>query len=229
MDYVYFIRKGDNEELRYSIRSVLKHTPDARIWVIGNKPDWYVGNFIPTFDTLQKFDNIVTCCQAAADSREISDPFVWMNDDFFIVKPIESIPPLHRGPLKERSDRYALKVSVSKYNRLLFQTYSKLVSLGIEEPLDYDVHIPLVMHKEKLQEALQYGLLPRSFYGNLANIGGEETIDVKVYHDRVNQFKSYDFRNGESPFISTEDTSFKMVYDELLKNMFPDPSEYESP
>jgi hypothetical protein len=229
MDYVYFIREGDNEELRYSIRSVLKNTPNANIWVIGNKPDWYVGNFIPLPDQYMKFENIVECCRAAAYDDRVSDPFVWMNDDFFIVKPIESIPPLHRGPLLERADRYALKVSVSKYNRLLFQTYSKLVSLGIEDPLDYDVHTPLEMSKKPLREALEYGLLPRSFYGNLANIGGEKAIDVKVYHDRVNQFKSYDFRNGDSPFISTEDSSFKMVYDELLKDMFPDPSKYESP
>ena len=46
MNFIYICRIGENEELRYSVRSVLNSFPEAVIWVIGGKPDWYVGNYI---------------------------------------------------------------------------------------------------------------------------------------------------------------------------------------
>ena len=231
MDFVYFVRHGENEELRYSIRSVIKHFPDANIWVLGNKPDWYTGNFVPVRNVGEKFTNIANCCYEAAKHPEISDPFVWMNDDFFIVKPLESILPLHRGPLKERSDRYAQGISTSYYNKLLHNTYHKLLKHGIEEPLDYDVHMPLVMDKEKTLEALKMArigqVLPRSIYGNIAQIEGSRVGDVKVYASSAFAFKTYDYNAGDSPYLSTEDQSFDQVYEDVLKDMFPDPSVYE--
>jgi len=231
MDFVYFVRHGENEELRYSIRSVIKHFPDAKIWVLGNKPDWYTGNFVPIRNIGEKFTNIANCCYEAARHPEISDPFVWMNDDFFIMKPLESILPLHRGSLKERADRYAQGISTSYYNKLLHATYSQLVSRGIEDPLDYDVHMPLVMDKEGTLEALKTTrigrTLPRSMYGNLASIGGSKVGDVKVYSSSAFAFKSYDYLNGDFPYLSTEDSSFEDVCENVLKDAFPDPSPYE--
>ena len=38
MNFIYICRVGENEELRYSIRSVLNSFPEANIWVIGGKP-----------------------------------------------------------------------------------------------------------------------------------------------------------------------------------------------
>lgn len=231
MDFVYFVRHGDNEELRYSIRSVIKHFPDAKIWVLGNKPDWYTGNFVPVRNVGEKFTNIANCCYEAATHPEISDTFVWMNDDFFIMKPIESILPLHRGSLKERADRYAQGISTSYYNKLLHATYSQLIKMGIEDPLDYDVHMPLVMDKKGTLEALKTTrigrTLPRSMYGNLSSIGGSKVGDVKVYSSSAFAFKSYDYLNGDFPYLSTEDSSFDDVYENVLKDAFPDPSPYE--
>jgi hypothetical protein len=155
-----------------------------------------------------------------------------MNDDFFIVKPVESILPLHRGSLKDRADRYASGTSTSYYNKLLFETHRYLVREGIEDPLDYDVHMPLVMDKEKTKEAIRMGsrvgrLLPRSVYGNIASIGGSKVGDVKVYSSSAFAFKSYDYLNGDFPYLSTEDSSFDEVYENVLKDAFPDPSPYE--
>ena len=83
------------------------------------------------------------------------------------------------------------------------------------------------MKKDVLREVIGYGFLPRSFYGNVAGIGGEYIKDVKVYADNANSFKSYDFTSGDSAFLSTEDRSFPLVLKDLLLEMFPDPSPYE--
>ena len=46
MDFVYICKEGVNEELKYSIRSVVESFPESNIWVVGGKPDWYTGNYI---------------------------------------------------------------------------------------------------------------------------------------------------------------------------------------
>jgi hypothetical protein len=100
MDYVYICRKGENEELRYSIRSVVKNTNCRNVWVIGYKPSWYNGNFVDFPDIATKFNNIINCTKAITDVGAISDDFVLMNDDFFFLKYRNSMPVYHGGPLK---------------------------------------------------------------------------------------------------------------------------------
>ncbi len=40
-DVVYVVRPGDkNEELRYSIRSVIANLPHRKVWIAGYKPTW---------------------------------------------------------------------------------------------------------------------------------------------------------------------------------------------
>jgi hypothetical protein len=227
MDYVYICRKGDNEELRYSIRSVVKNLPPGNIWVIGYKPKWYTGNFIPVRDTQYKFDNIKKCMSAIVSSDEISDDFVSMHDDFFITKKIDSIPVLHGGLLEDRVSLYQKLAPSSVYTRLLISTHKRLVKLGIPNPLDYDIHVPMVMNKTLLDKVLTMPYLERSNYGNIFGIGGSISNDVKVYSKGRMSSRSYDFLSGESYFLSTEDSSFEKILDMLIE-MFPKPSVYES-
>lgn len=98
--------------------------------------------------------------------------------------------------------------------------------MGIREPLNYDLHMPMTMNKTILSDVMDKGYFPKTTYGNLANVGGSCVTDVKVYA-RPNQ-TSYDYLTGGMPFISTIDQSFKKVYDDVLKDMFLEPSRYEA-
>jgi hypothetical protein len=104
-----------------------------------------------------------------------------------------------------------------------------LRSKGIKDALDYDIHVPLQINKEKFLEVVPRDTLaPRSVYGNLAGIGGTEITDVKTYNNARYRSKSYVYDKDNSPFISSNDDSFNIMYNEILKDMFPDPSPYES-
>jgi hypothetical protein len=81
MDFVYICKPGDNEELRYSIRSVLYSFPDARIYVVGGKPKWYSGNYIFVDQKHHKYANAINNLQAICDSNDILEEFLLMNDD----------------------------------------------------------------------------------------------------------------------------------------------------
>jgi hypothetical protein len=227
MDYVYICRKGENEELRYSIRSIIKNFPAGKVWVVGYKPSWYSGNFIEVKDKDNKFNNIKNCIRVIANTPEISENFVSMHDDFFVIKQTNNIPVLHGGRLVSKVSEYRSLAPSSLYTRLLERTYKRLIKLGVRDPLDYDIHVPMIFNKKIILESLNIPFLERSIYGNLNNIGGTISIDVKAYSFGRMSDRSYDPLTGGSAFLSTEDTSFDR-HRSMLAEMFPIPSIYEN-
>ena len=59
MDLVYICKPGDNEELRYSIRSAVKNLKFDNLYLVGGKPDWYDGKFIAVEPIPNKFKNLL--------------------------------------------------------------------------------------------------------------------------------------------------------------------------
>jgi hypothetical protein len=220
MDYVYICRSGDNEELRYSLRSLQKNLPDGNVWLVGGKPDWYIGNYLHVDDLGNKFDNITNCYKALQEIDSLSDNFVLMNDDFFILKPIIEIPTIYHSTLENKIANSVSVNGISRYSRTLVKAKKDLLRIGIKNPLCYDVHFPMIFNKNLLKKMDHTNNAPRSTYGNIYNIGGIELNDVKIYKTSSNLDIS------ESVFISTEDNSFYLV-ENSLKQLFPDPSMFE--
>jgi len=229
MDYVYICREGENEELRYSIRSVVSNGKPNKIWIVGGKPDWYSGDFIDVVQNENKYQNAYKNLIAICDSNEISDPFILMNDDFYIVKNINSIDTYHGGLLLDKINLYQKINPNSNYTRKLFATYKKIKALGIENPLDYELHIPMVMEKQKLKKTLKNNdqFLWRSIYGNTFNVGGEQMEDVKVYTKGPLILKSYNLNKDKHIYLSSADTSFDIILNSILIKQFIKKTKYE--
>lgn len=219
MDCVYICRSGDNEELRYSIRSVVKNLRYRELWLVGDKPDWYDGNFIPVKDIGNKFKNISNCLKVISQTPEISNNFTLMNDDFYILKKMKQVPIYHGGFLTDKVVSYAEYNGNNIYTRIISDTVNKLKRMDFHNPLDYDIHTPMIMNKNKLNNILGITLAPRSMYGNVYEIGGDKINDVKVY-------LNYDNVSNKTEFLSSEDNSFYLMKEKLEK-LFPDPSLYE--
>ena len=227
MDYVYICRQGDNEELRYSIRSVVANFDNPNVWVVGYKPKWYVGNFIPVQDKSTKFNNINNAISVIANDPRISEDFVLMNDDFFVLSNQGTPANLHGGKLVDKLQEYVKLTPSSSYTMLIGQTYKFLKSQGIGNPIDYDLHTPMVFNKTKLKQTIVHGLMARSVYGNLNKVRAKKSADVKRYSS-ASRLKSRSYSiNANSKYISSEDTSFEYIYETILKDMFPSPSQYE--
>jgi len=226
MDIVYICRKGDNEELRYSLRSVEKFSPNHRVWVVGHKPSWYTGNFIPIEDESTKFNNIRLAMLEVCKTEEISDDFVLMNDDFFLTKPIDRFVTYNGGLLIDKINRYRQINPNGTYLILLKKTFRHLRSVGIKNPIDYDIHVPMVFNKEKLLPIAYMPFKPRSLYGNLLQIASETITDVKRY-DSASSMSSLSYTENEYPFLSSEDKSFEMLKNTVLDDILSVPSKYE--
>jgi hypothetical protein len=228
MDFVYICRDGENEELRYSIRSVLLSFPEAKVWVVGGKPKWYSGNHVFLEQDNNKYVNAVNNLKAVCNTTDISDNFILMNDDFFIIKKIETIEQFYNGLLSEKIDKFIKITGSSMYIRKLITTNNKLNKLGFTKPLDYELHVPMPMHKAGLLYILnEYPeCLWRSMYGNLFNVGGSQMEDVKVYKNKRHAARSAQITKN-SIYLSTEDTGLTIMVDNIFKELLTNPSPYE--
>ena len=229
MDFVYICKEGINEELKYSIRSVIESFPDSNIWVVGGKPDWYVGNYINVEQKESKYKNAVENLKTISTSDQISESFVLMNDDFYIIKKINKIENFHGGYLLNKINLYQKLNGNSQYTRKLSGTYKKLKALGFENPLDYELHVPMIMEKEKLKIILELidQFLWRSIYGNKFEVGGTEMQDVKVYTSGPLVLKSYNLNIDSHTYLSSADSSFNNIFNKILKDKFNKKTKFE--
>lgn len=227
MDWVIPVKAAEpTEELRYALRSIAANAPHDRIWLIGYRPAWVRGvEHIPTRQRGTKYANTTLALRTACEHPDISDPFVYANDDFFIMRPIERVPVLHRGPVRDVEAYYATRAN-GKYVRGMRETRELMEALGIADPLSYELHVPLPVHKAGMLRALQTGahlkvLHKRTLYGNLNRIGGTQIRDVKVIHG-----------GGGFPtrgtFLSTMEVSWRGRAGQFIRAKFPLPSRYEA-
>jgi len=222
MDFVYICRDGKNEELRYSLRSIFRNANVNSVWLVGGKPPWYAGNYVRVLQDSTKYENARRNLQTIMDHDQIPDKFILMNDDFYITRPIDKIPIYHGGSLEKKAAEYKNFKAASQHARILQETVDLLKNNGVRHPLDYSLHIPMTIHKQNFQFAIDIGGAIRSVYGNMNRIGGRQlpVHDVKVHNKSIIYPETYDYINNvyDLPFLSTSDQTFPTVYKQFLRS-----------
>lgn len=225
LDLLYLVRHGDeNEELRWSLRSVAVNLPHRQVWLAGYCPTWVdpaVVRHVPVGWHRDPHRSSTDNLLAAVRHPDIGEHVVLMNDDFFVLRPVSGVPMLHRGPVVDRGDG-------GTYARGMRQTVQLLARLGHPDPVSYELHIPMVVHTptmRRLLEAHGDGRIPvlhkRTLYGNVAHCGGVRAEDVKVR-------AAGDRWDPDGPFLSTNDGVFKRARVGVwLRERFPHPCRYE--
>lgn len=234
MDIVYLLKNTPhNEELVYSLRSLV-NLPHDKVFLIGGCPteiNKATVIHIPTIQTNNKYKNTTLGLETACRDERLSEDFILMNDDFFVLKPIISPREelnLCRGPitevLKEYTDRYG--PDANSYILGMRQTNIFLQDLGIEQPLSYELHIPIVMAKNKVLRLFQLPYLhslkvihKRTIYGNLFKKNSKKVEDVKVRRKVYWPIYNQDF-------LSTEDDTWQYVKP-YIHSLFPEKGEHE--
>ena len=226
MDIVYILRNGiDGDELRYSLRS-LKNIPHDKVWFFGGTPEGLkVDRQVPLEQMgVSVWQKVCWTLEKVCLTKEVSDDFILFNDDFFVMQPIDELPPYYDGTLMKRINALKKKTDGlgSLYSRQLENTRQLLMSEH-KKTYNYAVHVPMVINKKKALEVLgKYKRAPmfRSIYGNYWNIGGENIKDVKIVGEREPK--------EDCVFLSTSEKSFaKYPVGEFIRERFPDKCEYE--
>lgn len=233
LDIVYMVKAGEaNEELRHSLRSLV-NLPHGRVWLVGYKPRWvYHARYLPTMQRGPKHHNTWRNWVTMAQSTELPDRFVLFNDDFYVTRPIEKVPDLHRGPLDEAIN-WLGRVRANSYRLRMEATRRVLRRAGRPEPyLSYELHAPLVIDRAALAASVHWvlgnatappeSMAKRSLYGNWAQPGGVQIPDVKV------QGATDGLPQTDAPFLSTAPKSWAGLAGGWVRRAFDVPSVYET-
>jgi hypothetical protein len=232
-DLVYILGTGSrwrNNEIRYSLRSVERNLPGHKVFIVGECPTWATSiTHIPAADdNKNKLLNARAKYMAAAKDQRISDEFVLMNDDFFVLKPVENIPAYSRGTLAEMLRRHPTQDGY--YYKSLKDTKCLLNSMGILNPLDFEIHAPIIFNKEKLITTIeligtQNAYSIRSCYGNLHNLDPRVTTDFKA--SNLAEFTHQ--INRDPAYLSISDAVVaQREFRDWIRRTFPEPSQFET-
>ena len=230
LDLVYFVKEGrENEELKYSLRSVCENLPHRKVWFVGGCPDGLEPDGV--IKTVQheatKWKNTNLAMKAACSDERITDNFVLMNDDFFVMSFIKTLPRYYDGSLTTRINQLITAYGDrSDYRRNLVDCRNQLkrYKLGIN---NYAVHVPMIVNKDgmiKTMALFDDGLMWRSLYGNYIEGGVERQIkDGKVKLTLLS-----DEPSGNEVFLSTNDRSFQYgAVGKYIRERFNYPCKYE--
>lgn len=238
MDIVYVLgRQESYEEFRYSLRS-LENIDHDTVHIVGSKPTWaknishikcntkHRGGLSYFLDAEEKWI-------AACNSPDVSEDFILMNDDFFIMKPVEKLYNYHAGRLTDwvvKNEKISSSVYINAMNNTREILRHCQGATTYKESKSFSVHVPMVQNKEKRLAAsliaLEYAksgkpILTRTLYGNQFGLKGRFLVDPKV------RKVDGEFRRG-SNFLSTNDASFKFgEVGKMIRGKFNTPSQYE--
>lgn len=211
MDAVYILGSGspiDNEEIKYSVRSLAEHMLDLRdIYIIGENPGFLPGaKHIPYPDEYEeKWKNAHAKILKACEIPDISETFLLMNDDFF----------MRQSFMGAEWPFYALRG----------------VSGGTCGTHNYQVHCPIQIEKRLYQKVpfsldQKACLSPRTFYANFCHFAPAPCADFVI--NTIPELGLLDEQAKGLPCVSVSNsTAQDPGFRQWLSLEYPEPSRFE--
>ena len=165
--------------------------------------------------------------------EEISDPFLFVNDDHFFTRDFEAAtwPYFHKGQLRGTSLN-------RDYSRRLENTRKGLLARGLPT-LNYDVHAPVLIHKEVFRRAFATwdhvdlegpGVVMKSVYCNSVPAiaeAGQYLAECKLSRRTPGMVQGWLDTLAERPCFSVAELISPVAW-LILERLFPNPSPYEA-
>ena len=229
-----------NNELMYCLRGIEKHLGNYRnIYIIGKKPEWLTKDIVDyphdaTGSAWDKFNherNIYEKIKFACNLSEVSERFLFMNDDHFLTADTDAAtyPYYYRFTLDEkitartRPDAYAISMRNTR----------DLLPPGRRNY--FDIHAPIMYRKEefiRVNSQVNWnkpmGYVIKSLYCNMLGIDGIVMSDLKMkgglkYDDMKRKI-------ANRHVFSIADSAINQPgqpLERLMNELYPEPSRWE--
>lgn len=235
IDVVYPIGRGSrhhNVELRYSLRSMVKHLRGVRnVYVIGDIPEWITGvNAIHFTERWHKQRNIMSKLMQVCMMPEVSEEFMMVHDDHFFLEEADAHTfPYYWGRLLHESMQDLQPGNV--YRHTLRNTIHALLSKN-HALKNFDIHCPMRFNKKLFTEVMarydwneRFGFVIKSLYANTAGIDGEQMSDLKIRKS----FKREELLSmlQDRKWFSCSDDALNEDLKKIMEELYPDESKYE--
>ena len=212
--------KWENQELKYSLRSVEKNVKEFDVTVVGIIPDWVKAGSLQYIPIPEPSGNRLfrVAAKIAAALPYMPDNFIHMADDFVLMEPIDFFETIYTGTLKQK---LAMEQS-GGYNSVHLKAEQNTLEAFIDtekELLDYDAHAPFPMCRDfafsmfaafPVWKDMQW----KCVYGNMFEIGGIQGPNAKIETWAGWKYLSL----CEYPNPETQ---------KLMHETFPEPSRFE--
>ena len=224
LDILYIVGSGskeNNEELKYSLRSVDKFCKGVdRVFITGicrnfinKKKVIFTSCDDPYCRSMNHFYKVYTTFM----TTDISDDCLLMYDDIFFCSKVDirNYPSFYKGKISDKTD--------GAYGMCLFNTKRHLTN-EILPCLDFGCHTPIIYNRNRFIALLDtfeqfkddvYGISPRCLYGNkYIETPTQLKEDVKI---RTNRF-GLDGSVKQTHCFSTGDFTYNVARQWLYDN-----------
>lgn len=240
IDVVIPLGKGStwqNNELRYCLRSIEKHLKNYRnIFIVGELPAFIhhspftIHLPVPDGHSSNPARNIFQKLVAACYEDELSEEFIYFNDDYILTQDVDAttLPHYHKEHnLKESAGR----VQQGNTFRTALENTAKALEAKGHPITNFDIHVPMRINKEKFLHLQQYnwvvpyGYTAKSLYCNSVGITGEFLCDCKINEGL--RRAEIEERISNRFCFSYGDAGLFGDMKQWLKDQFPQPSTFE--
>lgn len=222
----------DGVEMKHSLRSIEKnlHMPDLEVVLVGDtppewmKPDLHV--LSEPSGSLGKASNIARSVWLASKALYVEgvEDFIYLDDDYFLMDPTDSVMSVHGGALSAHLDRCRRHLrpdhwfldSMKKTHEALFDEMPNLMTFELHRPLPVNVDEA----RELLEPIQGREIFWRSWYGNMS-YAGQKAVEG---HD--GRYVGKNFPTGV-PWVSSEDGAWTQWAGKKLSEMFQEKSRWE--
>lgn len=224
---VWIVKPGDdNEQLRYSLRSVAANLPHTSAWIAGHRPRWVAPDVHHRPAEHHQGDRHGNVRRNITEACRSLDRWILAWDDVYVTRPLEQLPVLHAGPVDDIVARLRERDggARSKYATDIEAAGRILRTMGIADPRCYDaLHVPQTIHSEHMLQAIRIAdhtdtncIL--TLHGNLAQVGGTEHVNAKSADGWA-----------ERILVSTSQLRFDRAPEgQHIRALFPQPCQYEA-
>lgn len=179
--------KWNNLEIRLSLRSIEKHLKNyGQVFVIGDNPKLKNVIHIQAEDPHAIPDsNILHKLTIACSTPEISDTFLFVNDDHYLLSDYEAdkFPYFYSGTLQE----YVKRRGKDTYRNRVENTLNSLTERSLPTKF-FDIHTPILYKKDLFLKHVtgvydptkRDGMVLKSLYGNAIQAEGVQMQDGKL-------------------------------------------------
>ncbi len=236
MDVVYILGTGsrwNNNEIRYSLRGVERFLLNYQdVYIFGSTVSDLVGiKQIPMKENSSKENNIMQKILRACQEPSVSDPFLLFHDDHYLVKlrDAQAFPYYFDTTIE---NMYTRREVNDTYKKALFNSYTALKTQNLPT-LHYDSHTPVLIHKTRFPGIMAMyppkpdGYVIKSLYCNTLGVQPTFEPDYKIMgRQTISEIR--DIVKIAKVISSGPSHSQRAAIREILKEIFPDPSKFET-
>lgn len=238
MDILYVVGTGsklDNNELRYSLRSIAKNGKNVgRVFIVGNKPDFVSDEVIhiQCFDWYDKaHKNILYKTEKAISSGKLGNHFLISSDDHFYLREVDfdNYPLYYKKETIEGGTKADYFRSLQETKEFLEQHKLPTCQTNPHCNTHFDVDVWRA-NRQLFQQGilLKYGVEMNCLMGNLLIKRGQEPqpyrdVKIKNFTSREDLLEQI----GDAECISIYDNAIPCGIFGYLYELFTEPCKYE--